>query len=186
MSEVLRNYTRALYGMDAVVQRVPADQWSADSPCEGWSARDVVAHASGVLAAVAQMAETGEVAWPQMPEVDDDILDLWNTSRDNVLAAIDSPGALNKKGEYWFGEGTIEDILGFSQWDTLVHAWDVAQATGAEAPPDQELAESSLATIGPMADAIRGMGLMADAVEVPPHSDAMTRFLGLTGRNPLG
>ena len=49
MSTNSRNYTKALYGFDAVVQRVPADRWDAPSPCEGWCARDVVAHASGVV-----------------------------------------------------------------------------------------------------------------------------------------
>jgi len=47
MSTNLRNYTKALYGFDAVVQRVPEDRWDADSPCDGWSARDVVTHACG-------------------------------------------------------------------------------------------------------------------------------------------
>ncbi len=38
MSENLRNFAKALYGFDAVVQRVQADQWDADTPCDGWCA----------------------------------------------------------------------------------------------------------------------------------------------------
>jgi uncharacterized protein (TIGR03086 family) len=185
VSQILRDYTKALYAFDAVVQRVPSDQWDAGSPCDGWCARDVVAHTAGVLDAVAQMARTGEVAWPQMPEAGDDIVELWNASRDNVLGAIDRQGALGQVGQYWFGEATIEDILGFSQWDTVIHSWDLAQAVGLEPHTSQELAEASLATIGPMAEALRGMNLMADPIEVPADADAMTRFLGLTGRDPL-
>jgi hypothetical protein len=49
MTESLRNYTKALCGFDAVIQRVPPDAWDADSPCDGWCARDVVAHACGVM-----------------------------------------------------------------------------------------------------------------------------------------
>ncbi|MGI9603310.1 MAG: TIGR03086 family metal-binding protein [Acidimicrobiales bacterium] len=186
MSQNLRNYTKALYGFDAVVQRVPADQWDAASPCDGWCARDVVAHTAGVLDAVAEMARTGAVAMPEMPDPGSDVVALWNTSRDNVLDALDQPGVVNQVGEYWFGEATIDDILGFSQWDTLTHAWDLGQATGLDAHSSQELAEAGLATIGPIADGLRAAQLMGDQVEVAADADAMSRFLGLTGRTPAG
>ena len=68
MSENLRNFTKAIYGMDAVVQRVPVDAWDNGSPCEGWTARDVVGHQAGVLNGVAQIARTGEMAMPVPPD----------------------------------------------------------------------------------------------------------------------
>ncbi len=37
-------YRQLADGFAAVVASVPADAWSADSPCDGWTARDVVAH----------------------------------------------------------------------------------------------------------------------------------------------
>ena len=186
MSQNLRNFTKALYGFDAVVQRVGPDQWDAQSPCEGWCARDVVAHAAGVLDAVAEMARTGEVAMPEMPEAGGHVVGLWSTSRDEVLEALDHPGVINQVGDYWFGEATIDDILGFSQWDTLLHSWDLGQAVGLEAYASQEVAEASFTTIGAVAEALRGMNLMADPVDVPSDASPMTRLLGLTGRNPLG
>ena len=80
MSSNTRNYTKALYGFDAVVRRVSPGQWDAQSPCTGWTARDVLAHASGVVDAVAQMARTGEVAMPQMPDLGNDPVGLWSES----------------------------------------------------------------------------------------------------------
>ena len=44
---------------------------------------------------------------------------------------------LHQVGNYWFGESTIEDILAFSQWDPLVHSWDLGQAVGLEAHASQ-------------------------------------------------
>ena len=114
MSTSLRNYTRALYGFDAVIQRVPADRWDADSPCDGWSARDVVVHACGVMQAVEAMARSGTNVAPTTPDPVDDVIALWNTSRDDLLEALDHPDVLNRVGDYWFGEGTIDDILAFS------------------------------------------------------------------------
>ena len=186
VSQILRNYTKAVYGFDAVVQRVGPEQWNADTPCDGWCGDDVVAHVVGVLNTIAQMATTGEVAMPQTPDKGDDIVDLWNEGRDNMLAALDQPDVLHKVGTYWFGESTTEDLLAFSQWDTLIHAWDLGQAAGLDPHSSQELAENSIATIAPLAETLRSMNIMGEPVDVPADADAMTSFLGLTGRNPFG
>jgi hypothetical protein len=76
--------------------------------------------------------------------------------------------------------------LAFSQWDTLVHAWDLGHAVGLDPHSSQELAENSIATITPLADTLRSMDIMGEPVEVPDDADAMSRFLGLTGRDPFG
>lgn len=184
MSTNLQNYTAALYGFDAVVQRVPSDRWDADSPCDGWCARDVVAHAAGVIDAVAAMARTGEVAMPEMPDAGDDPVGLWNASLKSLLQALDQPGVIGKVGNYWFGESTIDDVLAFTTWDPLGHSWDLAKATGLEAHASPDVAEAMIASIEPNAELLRSMGLMGQPVEVPSDADAMTRFLGLIGRDP--
>ena len=91
---------------------------------------------------------------------------------------------MNRVGNYWFGESTIDDILAFSVWDQLGHSWDVARAVGLDAHASDDVAEASLAVISANADMIRQMGLMGEPVEVEPDAPAMVRFLGLTGRNP--
>lgn len=120
MSQNLRNYTKALYGFDAVVQRVPADQWDAPSPCEGWSARDVLVHQVGVINAVAQMARTGAVAWPDSAGPGDDPVGLWNACRDRFFDSVDRPDTITRVGSYWFGESPFDEVLAFAQWDPLV------------------------------------------------------------------
>jgi uncharacterized protein (TIGR03086 family) len=184
MSQNLRNYTKAVYGLDAVVQRVPGDQWNSASKCDGWSVQDVVAHAAGVMDAVATMAETGQVAFPQDADVSGGVVAAWNQSRDRVLGALDRPGAVNKAGEYWFGPSTIDKIIAFSLYDGIAHAWDIASAIGMDPCSSQDLAEAALASLDGMGDGMRALGLIADPVEVPADADAMTRFLGATGRNP--
>ena len=186
MSASLRYYTRALYGFDAVIQRVPADRWDAESPCEGWSARDVVVHACGVMQAVAAMARTGENVPPVRLDPVDDVVELWNTTRDDLLEALDHPNVVNRVGNYWFGEGTIDDILAFSVWDQLGHSWDVARAVGLDAHASDDVAEASMAVVSANADMLRKMELMGDPVEVAADAPAMERFLGLIGRNPYG
>ncbi len=50
----------------------------------------------------------------------------------------------------------------------------------------ENLRNYTKASITPNADMMRNMNLMGEAVEVPSDADAMTRFLGLIGRNPVG
>ena len=185
MSLNLRNYTKALYGMDAVVQRVPGDAWGSPTPCEGWTASDVVAHCIGVMAALKKQVETGEFALPEHPDEPDDLLEAWNTARDETLEALDQPGVLGREGNYWIGPGTVDDLLGFALWDPLTHSWDLATATGVDAAGSDELAAAAMPVIGEMAPTLRQMGLLADPIEVPANAAMMDRFLGLTGRNPV-
>jgi uncharacterized protein (TIGR03086 family) len=184
MSENLRNFTKAMYGFDAVAQRVQPDQWGNDTPCDGWTASDVVAHLCGTIEALTQMTDTGEVVMPSTPDVGGDPLGYWNQTRDTVLATLDQPGAIHTEGSFWWGPMSIDRLLAFVQWDPLGHSWDLARATGQEAHADDEVAEASIATIEPMADTLRKMNLMGDPVDVPADADAMSRFLGLTGRDP--
>jgi uncharacterized protein (TIGR03086 family) len=183
MSTISRNYTKALYGFDAVVRRVPPDCWDTDSPCEGWSARDVVTHATGVIVAVAEMARTGQMAMPQPPEVEGDPTSAWSAARDDVLAALDEPGALDRAGEFWFGTSTIDELLSFTTWDPLGHAWDLAVAAGLDPHLSDEVAEAAIPVIEARADILRSMELMGDPVEVPADASPATRFLALIGRD---
>ena len=184
MSQNLRNFTASLYGFDAVVQRVPPDRWSNDSPCEGWCARDVLAHQMGVLNAVTAIARTGDMVGPADVELGDDPVAEWNHVRDDVIAALDRQGVLQQEGQFFFGKPTVDALVGFVAWDPLGHSWDLAQATGQQAHTDQTMAQHVLDTITPMADTLRKYGVMGDPVAVEADADAMTQFLGLTGRDP--
>lgn len=48
MSEVSDRYQRLTEEFIAAVNAVPADRWSSPSPCEGWTALDVVDHTANV------------------------------------------------------------------------------------------------------------------------------------------
>ena len=44
MTEVQARYRIAAHGFDATVKAVTPQQWGLQSPCEGWTARDIVSH----------------------------------------------------------------------------------------------------------------------------------------------
>ena len=184
MSENLRHFTKALYGMDAVVQRVPDDAWDNDSPCAGWSARDVVGHQAGILNGVAEIARTNAMVMPAPPDDLSDPVAIWAAARDGVLEALDAPDVLHQEGTYWFGPMSIDALIGVVQWDPLTHAWDLATATQIEAVIDPELAQRSFDQISAMRDGLAKMGLVGDQVAVPDDADIVSRYLGQVGRDP--
>ena len=184
MSVNLRNFTRSVYGFDAVVRRVPVGAWSDPSPCEGWTARQVLAHQIGVLDGVARAARGEDIGPPAEPSELVDPLAAWSGCRDALFAALDHAGALQRHGKYWFGEMAVDDFIGVVQWDPLAHAWDIAKAVGLEPVPDEELAGSSLITIESMADMLRKRKLIGPPVNMAADASAMDRFLGVIGRDP--
>jgi uncharacterized protein (TIGR03086 family) len=184
MSENLQQFTQSVYTLDAVVARTAADAWDNDSPCEGWSARDVVGHAVGVLNGITHFASGGD---PQFPETPDDLsapAALWSECRDEVLGALDQPGALQHRDAYWFGDMSVDDLIGIVQWDPMTHAWDLGRAVGVEPVLDAALAAGNLQRAEAMGDALRGMGLIAEPVEISADASVVDRYLGAVGRNP--
>lgn len=185
MTQNLRDFTQSVYLMDAVVRRVPGTAWSLSSPCEGWTARDVVGHVSAVLTAAAEMVVTCEMV---LPETSGDLTDpevLWTRARTSILSAIDEPGALTREGTFWFGPMSVDDLIGVVLWDPLTHAWDVATAVGIDPHLDEDLASVAFDRISSMRDGLAGMGLLGPELRVPDDASAIDRYLGLVGRDHL-
>jgi hypothetical protein len=44
MTEISERYARLADAFAAKIASVPSDRWATQSPCEGWTARDVVGH----------------------------------------------------------------------------------------------------------------------------------------------
>lgn len=183
MSENLRNFTAAVYGFDAVVQRMPAEAWDAASACDGWSGRELLEHQCAVLNGVAAIGSSGQMARPTPSEDMSDPVAAWNQCRDELLSTLDKPGVLNQQGPFWFDAATVDDLIGVVQWDPLAHAWDLAQTCGIEPCLNEAVAASSLATIEAIQPMLIESGRIGQPVEVPSDAPASVRFLGATGRS---
>lgn len=185
MSQNLRNFTRAVYVFDAVVQRMPDEAWATASPCEGWTALDVLKHQCGVLDALAQIAADGEMHPPSMP--DEDVADpaaRWAQTRDGVLAALDSEGSLQHEGKYWFGPMSVDELISVVQWDPLTHAWDLGHTAGIDAHLPADLCDLSHAKVSAMHETALKWKLVTEPVDIGDDRDPVHRYLALVGRDP--
>jgi len=65
MSQNSRNFVQAVLAFDAVVQRTDDNAWQNATPCEGWTAADLLEHQCAVLNGVTAVATSGR--WPDQP-----------------------------------------------------------------------------------------------------------------------
>jgi hypothetical protein len=68
--------------------------------------------------------------------------------------------------------------------DTVVHAWDLARAIGADTRLPDPLVSFALRELSGYADRLAASGLFDPPLPVPAHADSLTRLLALTGRDP--
>ncbi len=180
MSENLRIYVKALFALDAVVRRVPAQAWDNHSPCRAWTARQVLGHAvRGLRSLTAGI--TGAPA--PIDLTDDDPVVTWTHALDAALCALDQQGSLRRNVATPFGQMTVNDAIGVVFVDPLAHAFDIAEACGIEAALPEDLATRGLAVLEPLDARLRRPGLFAAKVEIHDGT-AAERFVAFTGRRP--
>jgi len=185
MSENLRNYTKAMYGFDAVIRRVPAGAWENQSPCAEWKAVDVVGHVVGGAAMIRAFA-TGTPLTGERPSTralaGADPYAAWAAGRDAAFEALDHPDALHRVAATPFGEMPVDDFLGIFCTDVLTHTWDLARAAGIEAHVDLPLAGRLYEGVKPMDAMLRGPGLFDAKKAAPAGGGTVEEMMAFLGR----
>jgi uncharacterized protein (TIGR03086 family) len=170
-------YRRLAARFTELVKAVPADRWESATPCEGWTARDVLDHVVttefDVLGRMpfAPAASATAAAWP--------------TVRDQIQAALDDPAKADYGYDGYFGPTTFaQTIDAFYNADLVVHTWDLATATDLTEfiSIDPVEMEKVIADLAPMSEMMRQPGLFGPARDVADDADAQTRFLAFFGR----
>ncbi len=150
------------------------EQWSATTPCEGWTVRELVDHAVGV-----QSQYLGGLVGAEIPEGAD-----WPTARDAIRTALGAEGAL--EGTTEMGPmGTVPKTvpMGVSASDLLIHTWDLARAIGADETLPAGPVSAAYAGLQRFPEqAMRAEGMFGAAVECADDADEQTRMLAFAGR----
>jgi uncharacterized protein (TIGR03086 family) len=186
VAEVLKGqFRQAVEGFGARVEGVADDQWSAPTPNDEWDVRALVAHVvdeqlwTPPLMAGRTIEEVGD-SIPSDP-LGDDPLGAWRQASEAGLAAVDEVD-LGTTVHLSFGDVPAEEYLSQLFADHLIHAWDLARATGQDERLDPALVEACAAWFAEREELYRQGGVIADRVEV--EGDAQARLLGRFGRDP--
>ena len=177
-------YRDAAAAFAQAVDGVAGADWSADTPCTGWTVRDLVGHvveedlwAQGLFAGL-----TLEQAGARLPR---DPLGEHpaRACRDAVAGALAAAGTHDvvhlSIGETPAGEYAMQLFA-----DHLVHAWDLATALDRRYVPDPALVRAALDWFGPNEDAYRAAGLIGPRPPLPAGADDLATLLAAFGRTP--
>jgi uncharacterized protein (TIGR03086 family) len=193
MSAIADRYRRHADAFGRKVAAVRSDQWSNQSPCEAWNARDVVDH---IVVMHPVMLRPVGLEPSAAPAVSDDPRGAFEAARADVEAVLDDPELAGTECDTPNGRMTVEQQIDEVVSDDLVfHGWDLARATGQDdtmEPEDVERLWSIITAIPP--DLIakyrtpgafgRGVEVFGPEVEVPEDAPLQDRLLGLIGRDP--
>ena len=182
MPDPVGDYETAASGFARVLEQCSEDDLSRASPCEGWTAREIVDH---VTSGPGYYAE----AWGgQAPAVADDA-DRATRYRAGYHALADTcrqPDVLEQMVSSPLGDDKIPAGMMFSilTSDTLIHTWDLARAIGADAHLDQDLLQRTWDGLIPIEDMVRRPEVFGPPVEIDADAPMQDRAMAWFGRHP--
>ena len=180
MSMVSERYRRLSDQFAVRITAVPDDKWDSQSPCENWTARDVVKHV--VNSQGYFLTLVGREMVP-LQDVTEDPSGAWDKARAVVQADLDDPQRAGAEFDGLFGRTSLEQAIDrMVNFDLVVHGWDLARATGQDDYIEPEEARRVLADAKAMGDALRSPNACGPEVEASPDADDQTKMLAYLGR----
>ena len=176
-----------------LVKGIGDDQLGLPTPCGGRTVGDILDHVGGLALGFAAAAtkDLGPItATPPTPdgtrlgpawreEIPDQVTRLARVWRDPVAwEGMTQVGGVSLPGEVAGRIALNEAVL---------HAWDLARATGQPHEQDHrslEVCMASLAVMYPPEDLERRQGIFGPPVEVPRDSSLVDRVVAFSGRDP--
>ncbi|MGW3408428.1 TIGR03086 family metal-binding protein [Streptomyces sp. NPDC000888] len=174
-----------------VVELAEEADWERDTPCTGWTLRQLVAHMAAQhygFAAAAQGAGSEAAYWRE-PEDMSEPGRTYRVAATVVLTAFAEPAVAER--EFVLPElgGAFPGrmAVGFHFIDYVVHAWDVAATLGVGLDLPGHVLDSAVtvARLVPTDPAGRGPGFaFAPVLDVPAGAGPLDEALRLLGRTP--
>ncbi|HUP84486.1 MAG TPA: TIGR03086 family metal-binding protein [Acidimicrobiales bacterium] len=171
------------------LEAVSPQRWEDATPCDGWSASELVQHViRGNRMAVhlldgCSRAEASQVQGVDLGEAP---LQVFDETADDQMRAFLKPGALDRVVQHPAMDIPGSMLLAFRVTDFVLHAWDLARGTGVDETLDPELVAVVYAAMAPMASGLPETGMFGRGPSgtVPDDAPLQVRLLDLSGRRP--
>lgn len=165
------------------VSAVPTERWDAASPCEGWTALDILEHVIQTQSMFAGMI--GRTITPG-PDPASDPLGAWVAARDQTQALLDDPATATTEFDGFIGHSSYQDAVdGFLGVDQVIHRWDLARAAGVDDTiPEADLdhLDEALPKLAARVGDHMRSGPFGPELQAPEGADRQTRMLAYLGR----
>ena len=152
--------------------------WSGASPCEEWTARDVLDHVVDTQRSFLEQRGAAVGGRPDgTPE------QVWAGHVDAVRRVLADHAFATEEYDGYFGRTSVADTLAnFYGFDLVVHRWDLARGLGQDAAfTEQEMdaLETAMAGFG---DMLYSDGVCKPALDAPADAPRQERLLARMGR----
>ena len=182
-------FGRGLDVFDDVIDRVDDTVWSAPSPCEGWTALDVLGHLGSAIRFGVAAMRGEDFQWQEVDRpadlVDDEPRAYWALTAAQARVALVGVD-LEAEVDTPMGTRTVGDRLAFPAVDLFVHAWDIGRSAGLRVEVPEDIIDFAHAFIDPIpTEMVRGgKGAFGPEVEPPADATPTEGFIAWTGRTP--
>ncbi len=172
----------------SLIANTSPQQLEGPTPCSDWAARDLINHMVGggmvFGAALAGDPAPDGVGWPPPDVLGDDPVAAWDKAIVTFRNGVDSPGALDREITLPFGTMPGSVVVEVVKLDLLLHAWDLAQATGQPFDPPADVVAAA-ATAAPMiiAPELRDGDTFAAEVSASSGATPMDQLAAFAGRS---
>lgn len=179
-------HKRAVDQFDRKVRGTRDDQWDQPTPNTEWDVRALVKHLvyENLWTVPLMEGKTIEEVGDQFEGdiLGDDPKAAWQeASRAAVESVTDE--AMSRTVHLSFGDVKGEFYAMQLLNDHVMHAWDLARATGQDEQLDPELVSICADWFSQFEDEYRKAGLIAPRPKLPPDATDQMKFLAMTGRD---
>jgi uncharacterized protein (TIGR03086 family) len=183
--ELLELFQRAQAQFTDRVDAVAPDQWE-DPSLPGWTVADLVAHLVSEQLWVPPLLAGEPHLEGRFPEETSDLLGIdpfigWESAADDALSAFAEDDALIRTVHLSRGLTPASEYILEMTADLTVHAWDLAQAIGADTELDGELVTAGL-VYAERLPAEGVPGLIDPPLDVSESAPPQARLLARFGR----
>ncbi|WP_328428575.1 TIGR03086 family metal-binding protein [Streptomyces sp. NBC_00443] len=174
-----------------LAEAVTDEQLSAPTPCPEMAVRNLLGHLLGLSLAFrdagrkdlgpmtdtdpgSALPDVGPGWREELPKALDEVAEVWRTP--DAWTGMTRAGGLDLPGAV-AGAVAVDELV--------IHAWDLAVATGQPYTPDPAALQMSYDFLrAAAAEEDRGGGIFGPVVPVPDEAPLLDRAVGLSGRAP--
>ena len=164
---------------------IAAEQLDSPTPCASFSVSGVLEHMTGLATAYAP-AFRGDAPSPggtTSATDDNDSTVRFQVAMNNLLEAVNSPGALQRTIHTPFGPMPGSTFARLVAFDGLIHGWDLATSTQqAWDPPAEVVAEIDSFARQAITPELRNGDTFAQATQPPADATPMLHLVAFSGR----
>jgi len=178
MDTRIEDYLTNADRFSAVVADAP--DWDGQSPCEGWTAADVLTH---VVDTQRDFLTKRGADLGSLPSADP--VAQWGTHLEQVRGVVADEDFVTDEYDGHFGRTTVADTMAnFYGFDMLVHRWDLARAVGSDVTWTDAEMDALETNLEALSDNLYTEGVCKGPLEASTDAPRQERILARLGRRP--